>query len=564
MRCCSQLAVAVVATVLLTSTWRGHELLRAAALGPNVFATADTSPQFRNAAKAAGLTARLENDATADKHLIETMTGGVAAFDYDNDGLVDVYFVNGAEQPSLEKTSPAFWNRLYRNRGNLEFEDVTEQAGVAGAGYGIGVAVADYDNDGHTDLFVAGVKRNVLYRNEGDGTFKDVTAKAGITSSVWSVAAGWFDYDNDGLLDLFVVNYVQWDPQTERFCGDRARNLRVYCHPKFYEGLPNTLYRNLGNGRFEDVSDRTGILSHVGKGMSVAFADYDEDGRTDVFVTNDGVPNFLFRNRGDSTFEEVALLAGVALPAHGRAVSSMGVDFRDYDNDGRPDIAVTALAGETFPLFRNEGAGTFQDVTYPSRVGAASVGRSGWANAFVDLDNDGWKDLFTANSHVNDLVDQFEASAYRQANSIFRNASGTFDDSSTRVGESFAATAAAHRGAAFADFNNDGRIDVVTTALGDAPELWENLGPAAHWLRLELEGTTSNRDGLGVRVQIGKQTNSMTTAVGYASSSKDGVHFGVGDRTTVDEVRIRWPSGVSQVLRNVKADAVVRVREATR
>jgi hypothetical protein len=534
--------------------WWNHGRMSAAADGP----------QFRNVAKAAGLTARLANDATAEKHLIETMTGGVAAFDYDNDGLVDLYFVNGAEQPSLEKKSPAFWNRLYRNRGGLTFEDVTEQAGVRGVGYGMGVAVADYDNDGDTDLFVAGVKRNILYRNAGDGTFEDVTADAGIESTVWSVAAGWFDYDNDGLLDLFIVNYVQWDPSKERFCGDRARNLRIYCHPRLYEGLPNTLYRNMGGGRFEDVSKRTGIGEHVGKGMSVAFADYDQDGFTDAFVTNDGVPNFLFRNRQNGTFEELALLAGVALPVHGRPVSSMGVDFRDYDNDGLPDITVTALTGETFPLFRNEGSGTFQDVTYASGVGAASVRRSGWANSFVDLDNDGWKDLFTANAHVDDQVDRFEASAYRQANSVFRNNQGTFEDGSSRAGAPLAAAKAAHRGAAFADFNNDGRIDVVTSALGDAPELWENLGPAGHWLRVELEGTKSNRDGLGTRVQIGKQANVMTTAVGYASSSKQAVHFGLGKATSVDKVTIHWPSGTTQVLTNVKADKVVKVKEETR
>lgn len=528
-------------------------------------ATVEGLPQFRNVAKSAGLTRPLENDATAEKHLIETMTGGVAAFDYDNDGLIDLYFVNGAKQPSLEKQSPAFWNRLYHNRGGMTFEDVTERAGVRGAGYGMGVAVADYDNDGDTDLFVAGVQRNILYRNAGDGTFEDVTAAAGIESAVWSVAAGWFDYDNDGLLDLFVVNYVQWDPEKERFCGDRARHLRIYCHPRLYAGLPNTLYRNTGDGRFEDVSARTGIGEHVGKGMSVAFADYDQDGFIDAFVTNDGVPNFLFRNRQNGTFEEVALLAGVALPVHGRAVSSMGVDVRDYDNDGLPDISVTALTGETFPLFHNEGSGSFQDVTYPSGVGEASVRRSGWSNGFVDLDNDGWKDLFTANSHVDDQVDRFEASTYRQANSIFRNAGdGTFEDDSSRVGAALAAAKAAHRGAAFADFNNDGRIDVVTSVLGGPPELWENLGPAGHWLRFELQGTRSNRDGLGTRIQIGQQTNIMTTAVGYASSSKQGVHFGLGAATRVDKVTIHWPSGTTQVLNDVKADTVVKVREETR
>ncbi len=518
--------------------------------------------RFRDVARSAGLDFVLQNNPTPQKHMIETMPGGVAAFDYNGDGLADIYFTNGAAIPSLQKDSPKFFNRLYRNDGGMKFTDVTNEAGVAGAGYSMGVAAADYDNDGHVDLFVAGVYRNILYHNLGNGKFEDVTEKAGIKSDKWSVAAGWFDYDNDGRLDLFVVNYAKWTPAFDRFCGDPARNIRIYCHPKWFEGVSNTLYHNRGDGTFEDVTERAGIAPHIGRGMSVAFADYDNDGFTDIFVTNDNLPNFLFHNHGNGTFEEVGLTAGVALTANGAPVASMGADFRDYDNDGLPDINVTALTRETFPLFRNQGHGYFQDATYSSRLGALSATRSGWSNGFFDFNNDGWKDLFTANSHVNDRVELFEATEYKQPNSIFANlGDGTFGDVSVEVGEDFRIPRA-HRGSAFADFNNDGKIDVVVTALGEPVELWQNTSPDDnHWLVLKLIGTRSNRDGIGARVRIGNQWNHMTTAVGYASSSYQGVHFGLGKLEVAEKIEIRWPSSVIQMLRHVKTNQILQVRE---
>jgi hypothetical protein len=518
---------------------------------------------FRNVAAAAGLNFVLENHPTPDKHMIETMTGGIAVFDYDGDGRPDIYFVNGAAIPSLEKESPEYFNRLFRNLGGMKFADVTAEAGVAGAGYSMGAAAADFDNDGHVDLFVSGVYRNILYRNLGNGRFEDVTAKSGIKSDRWSVAAGWFDYDNDGHLDLFVVNYARWTLEWDRFCGDRERNIRVYCHPKYFEGWENNLYRNRGDGTFEDVSEAAGIAGHSGTGMSVAFADYEGNGFSDAFVTNDGLPNFLFRNRGDGTFEEVGLLAGAALLDGGKPVSSMGVDFRDYDNDGLPDLNVTALTGETYPLFRNLGGGFFQDFTYASRLGPLSVPWSGWSNGFFDFNNNGWKDLFTANSHADDNIHHFRATEYRQPNTVFANlGDGTFRDASAEAGEEFAASARAHRGAAFADFNGDGRIDVVTSALRDPAELWENVSPNENrWLILKLLGTRSNRDGIGARVRIGRQVNHMTSAVGYASSSHFGVHFGLGKRETVEKIEIRWPSGAVQTLRDIPANQVLEVRE---
>jgi hypothetical protein len=538
--------------------WRGGALALLLAFpvaaGPEI--------ALRDVAPSSGVSFRLGNHATPEKRLIETMPGGLAAFDYNGDGLVDLYFTNGASGPELVKKGASDWNRLYRNDGGLKFTDVTAQAGVQGEGYSMGAAAADYDNDGDIDLFVAGVERNLLYRNTGRGTFEEVGAATGIASRSWSVAAGWLDFDADGLLDLFVVNYVKWSARDDRYCGDRARAIRVYCHPRFYEGLPNTLYRNRGDGTFEDVSAKSGIGRHIGKGMSVAFADYDADGRIDVFVTNDTEPNFLFRNLGDGRFEETALVAGAALPVHGKAISSMGVEFRDYDNDGRPDIHVTALAGETFPLFRNDGGGQFSDTTVPSGLARATIRRSGWSNLLADFDNDGWKDLFTANSHVNDRVDAFEAHAYREPNSLLWNArNGTFRDVSGELGPEFQ-TARAHRGAVAVDLDNDGRLEIVTTSLGDRIELWENRTPGANrWIALTLTGTRSNRDGIGAQIRIARQMHTMTTTAGYASSVHGAVHFGVGGAEAIDRIEVVWPAGTKHAIENVRTNQVLAIRE---
>ena len=516
---------------------------------------------FSDVAGKAGIRFVLENSPTPTKFMIETMPGGIAVFDYNGDGRPDIYFTNGASVPALEKESPKFWNRLYRNDGNMHFTDVTDQAGVAGKGYSMGGAAGDYDNDGHPDIFVAGVNHNTLYHNRGDGTFEDVTAKAGIRSGQWAVAAGWLDYDNDGKLDLMIVHYSS-TPMQDRFCGNREKGIRIYCHPKYFDPLPAVLYHNRGDGTFEDVSKKSGLVQYAGRGMSIAFADYDSDGFIDAFVTNDNMPNFLFHNRGNGTFEEVALLAGVALPDRGAPVSSMGADFRDYDNDGLPDISVTALAGETFPLFRNLGKGMFTDATYASRMGPLSTGHSGWGNGFVDFNNDGWKDVFTANSHVNDRIEAFEPHVYREANSLLLNLGGKFSDGTPG---SLKAARKAHRGAAFGDFNGDGRMDVVVSSLGEPAELWENTTPnAGNWVAFRLTGTKSNRDGIGARIRIGRQFNEMTSAVSYASSSLIPVHFGVAKAETLDDVEIRWPSGRVQRLNHVPVNRVIDVKEPER
>ncbi len=530
-----------------------------------IFATSPASVlsgqiRLRDAASEAGLSFVLENSPTPEKNMIEAVPGGVAAFDYDSDGLTDIYFTNGAEVSSLAKKGVRHWNRLFRNLGGMKFADVTEQSGAAGHGYSMGAAAADYDNDGDVDLFVAGVRANILFRNEGDGAFEDVTKAAGVSSEVWSVAGGWFDYDNDGHLDLFVVNYLDWSPEKERFCGERSRRLRIYCSPTYFGGLPNALYRNRGDGTFEDVSRQSKIGDHIGKGMSVAFADYDSDGWIDVFATNDTEADFLFRNRGDGTFEELGLLAGVGLSLDGKPLSSMGVDFRDYDNDGLPDISVTALTRQTFPLFRNRGDGFFEDATYSSNLHALTVSRSGWANALVDFDNDGLRDLFVAASHVNDRAEEFESTTYKQANAVFRNVGeGRFEDVSAKAAEF---QPAAHRGAAFADFDSDGRVDVVVSVLGGPAQLWRNESERRnHWLGVRLIGSRSNRDGIGARVQVDGRLEMVTSSVGYASSSLTPLHFGLGASPRAPEIKVRWPSGAEQSVKIADFDRVVIVRE---
>jgi enediyne biosynthesis protein E4 len=527
-----------------------------------LFALLASAPvRFVEQAHESGLDFVLENNATPLKHLIETMPGGIAVFDYDGDGKPDIYFTNGAEVPSLVKSAPKFWNRLYHNDGGMKFHDVTQQAGVAGIGYTMGAAVADYDNDGKPDLFVAGVDRNLLYHNLGNGKFEEVGEKAGVAhAGGWSVAAGWVDYDNDGKLDLWVVRYTTWGLPDDRYCGDASRGIRVYCHPKYFQGLSSLLYRNRGDGTFEDVTERAGLKAFAGRGMSVAFADYDNDGFPDAFVTNDNMPNFLFHNKGDGTFEEVGLLSGTALRDTGKAVASMGVEFKDYDNDGRPDLIITALAGETYPVFRNEGKGSFADATYSSKLGAVALKHSGWGLGVFDFNNDGWKDLFTANSHVNDRVEMFESAIYRDHNSIFLNQGGTFRDASLDAGLNDLTKA--HRGAAFADFDGDGKIDAVVSSLSEPAELWHNVtAGAGNWLTLRLQGTRSNREGIGAKIRIGNQYAEMTTALGYTSSADCGVHFGLGSTELVSEITIAWPSGVKQSLNNVKANQVLAVVE---
>ena len=511
----------------------------------------------------------LENDETPARNPPESMAGGVAVFDYNRDGRPDIFFTNGANLATLRKDDPKYRNRLFRNDGNGKYTDVTDVAGLAGIGYDVGAAAGDYDNDGYPDLFVTGVHRNALYHNNRDGTFSDVTERAGLNHDIdplygplWGVAGAWVDVNNDGLLDLFIVNYVQWKYSDKAGCWYKGES--DYCAPKSFKPLPNQLFLNRGHGRFEDVSAAWGIRAHPGKGMGVGIADYDGDGRPDLFVTNDGSYNSLFRNRGVG-FEEVAFDAGAALPEDGNFVSGMGLDFRDYNNDGWPDIVYVALNNQTFPVLRNSGQGDFRETTAASGMRRQSLPMAGFGAGLFDFDNDGWKDLFVTRGHVAALPQP--GATIEQHNTVFRNsgANGMWQALTGEAGLD-ASPEARHRGCAFGDLDGDGRIDVVVTALGKPAELWMNRSsPAAHWLDVSLQGVASNRDGIGARLQVitqsGRQFNHMTSSVGYASSSLGPVHFGLGTESVARSIEIKWPSGVTQRLQNVKGDRVVSIEE---
>jgi hypothetical protein len=542
---------------------------------PALAAASPTFPgiRFEEIAQQAGLHFVTRNCPTPNKNQPETMVAGIALFDYDNDGFLDIYCINGAEIPSLDKTSPTYWNRLFRNNHDGTFTDVTEKTGVAGAGYGMGVAIGDYDNDGNADIFLASVTGNQLFHNNGDGTFTDMTSKAGLAGAhahgrkMWSVGGGWFDYNNDGLLDLFVVNYCHWEVNKDPYCALKE-GLRAYCHPNLYLPLHNTLYRNNGDGSFTDVSHETGIDAFFGKGMTVTFADIDGGGFLSAFVTNDTMPNFLFRNAGGKKFEEIAVSAGVAYSPDGNALSGMGADFRDINNDGLPDIWHTAVEHEGFPLYINQGGGIFVDANVASGLGALTNRMTGWSNGAYDFDNDGWKDLFVARANVMDNIQQaIPAEAYPEPNSVFRNlGNGKFEDASPSAGAAFQIPGP-HRGAAFGDIFNTGRIDAVVSSLNEPIKLFRNVGASGrHWLLLRLAGTRSNRMGLGAQIKITtpdgrSQWNEATTAVGYACSSDPRVHFGLGVNTAVKEIQITWPSRTIQRLSNVAADQILTITE---
>jgi hypothetical protein len=510
-----------------------------------------------------GLDFTLQNSPTPQKYLIETMPGGVALFDYNNDGLLDIFLVNGGRLTNpmplperFDRSTPRYWNRLYHQNKDGSFTDVTKAAGLANAGpgnYGMGVAVGDYDNDGFPDLFVTSYGKNVLYHNNGDGTFTDVTAKAGVSGGGWSASAGFFDFDNDGHLDLFVTRYMEWDTRHSKTCGGAWR---TYCPPAEFPATTNLLYRNRGDGTFEDVSQKSGIAARKGRALGVSFADYDDDGFTDIFVANDGMQQFLFHNNGNGTFTECALESGAALSADGKPLSGMGTVFQDYDNDGKPDIIVTELPREIYGLYHNDGAGSFSNQSLESGLGALTAGSSGWGVGMEDLDNDGWKDLFVAQGHVLDNVEAIDHSLhYLETPLLALNHGGRFERA-----ESGITIPVAGRGLAFGDLNNDGWVDAVMTVLGGHPIVLMNRGGNRHWLTISLRGTRSNRDGLGARVRVNGQTRFATTAGSYLSANDKRLHFGLGD-SEIATVDVSWPSGVLQILKDVRADQFLEIRE---
>ncbi|MGH9615092.1 MAG: CRTAC1 family protein [Acidobacteriaceae bacterium] len=555
----------IVLLFVLCSCWQAHAQNAPSPSLPKI------AGKFTDITEQSGVHFLHRASHTSKKYLLETMGSGVALFDYDNDGRLDLFLVNGAKiddpEPlhgTPEKSGPEYYNRLYHQRKDGTFEDVTLKAGVQGTGYGMGVAVGDYDNDGYEDLYVTGYGHNTLYHNNGNGTFTDVTMQAGVEASGWSSSAIWFDFDNDGKLDLIVGRYLDWD-FSDLWCGQHRPGYRAYCHPDIFKPITLVAYHNDGHGHFSDWTARLG-LNKPGRALGVAIADYDHDGKTDLFVANDSMLQFLYHNRGNGKFEEDSEAAGTALDGDGNTYAGMGVDFQDYNNDGWPDLVVTDLARQQYALYSNNGDGTFTYSSYLSGLGSMTLLHSGMGIMFMDYDNDGWKDIVVAQGHVLDNIQLTQpGESYMEPPLLAHNDRGKFIDVSSASGAIFNEPLAG-RGLAIGDINNDGRMDfVISTNDGHAHILRNDTPDRNHWILLDLVGHTSNRDGIGAVVNLttshGVQVRTATTGGSYLSSSDKRVHFGMATDNIAKQIEIDWPSGIVQKLTNVKADQVLTVDE---